>query len=129
MPKGSIAMSASNKDSTSQTTTLWHEFGHFVEFSNPEIYRSMVDFRDSRATSRRPESMNKLMDTTFYRRTEVALPGNYISPYVGKVYRGQNATEVFSMGFQYFHNSTAMVSLYEKDPEYFKLIVGSLSKM
>jgi len=129
IPKGFIAMSASNKDSTSQTSTLWHEFGHFVEYSNPEIYRSMVDFRDSRATSRKPESLNKLTDATFYSRTEVALPGNYISPYVGKVYTGKNATEVFSMGLQYFHSSTAMVNLYEKDPEYFKLIVGSLSRM
>lgn len=118
----------------SQNSVFWHEFGHHIEFSNPEIYSSMVEFRNSRATSDQPESMNILSNSTFYNDDEVALPGNYIDPYVGKVYPelpegGYNSTEVFAIGFQYFSDPQSMRRLYEQDPEYFKLIVGVLSRL
>lgn len=114
-----------------QNSVFWHEFGHHIEFSNPEIYSAMVEFRNSRATSDQPVSMNELTNSTLYNEFEVALPGNYIDPYVGKVYPelpegGFSGTEVFSMGFQYFSDPQSMRRLYEQDPEYFKLIVGSL---
>lgn len=129
---GSIAMSPNNTDSRSHETTFWHEFGHHVEFSNPEVYQASMSWVRSRATSEQPQSLNSLVGTDYYRKNEVALPGNFFSPYVGKVYPGggkYKTTEAFSMGFQHFHSPEAMVKFYERDPEHFQLIVGILSTL
>ena len=112
-----------------QNRVFYHEFGHHVEFSNQKMAEEMANWVVSRATSTDPVSINELANSSFYEEDEVALPGNYFDPYVGKVYENDSgliSTEAFSMGFQYFTDPVSMQVLYERDPEHFRLIVGAL---
>jgi hypothetical protein len=112
----------------SQRSLFWHEFGHHIEYSNPEIQRVAQQWRDSRATSNRTESLNTLVGGDFYGGDERALPGNFFDPYVGKVY-DEGYTEVIAMGLQFFDSPTGMRQLYERDREHFLFIVGILNSL
>jgi hypothetical protein len=57
----------------------------------------------------------------------MALPGNFIDPYVGKINGpAGSSTEVISMGVEQFANPPRMAMFYKKYPEHFNFILGAI---
>lgn len=111
---------------------MYHEMGHLVEAQNPDIADMNRRWLESRATSTRPQSLRKMTGLN-YGRKEVALPDQFMSPYVGRIYESADSldvsTEVFSMGYEHFNNPARMIELFEGDREHFDLIVGTLMEL
>ncbi len=117
---GSISLS-----SQSTRKTIYHELGHILEFSNPELKDAANDFVVSRATGA-PKSLNKITKSNLYDPKEMAYPGKFTHPYVGSV-NSEGWTEVWSMGLQDFSDPKNMAELFYADPEHFNLIMGGLT--
>jgi hypothetical protein len=100
--------------------TLFHEMGHFVEFTDPESTKIASDWVKKRATGD-PESLQKMTGHA-YAEDEMALPDNFFHPYVGKQYE-DGFTEVHSMGLEEFSDGYKVARLFKKDPEHFDLII------
>lgn len=96
--------------------TLLHEFGHHWEYTDPVARAAAYEWRAARATSGLPELF----------LGEEVLPDHFISPYVGRFYPDNDATEVLSMGLQYLSNPEYMVELMLGDMEHFHLMMGLL---
>lgn len=91
------------------------------------------------------QSMAVLTGNSNYGNDEVAIDDHFFDEYIGKIYnpsystidtypfvvyaeavnviRRTQATEVISMGMQYFHNVTSAKDLMTKDPQLFTLII------
>lgn len=83
----------------SDRRSMTHEFGHFMEFDNPEIGAACVEFRTRRAGG--PDA--KLVRHGGSKRNpELVVEGGFVTPYVGRVYEGNRGqhTEVFSVGVE-----------------------------
>lgn len=104
---------------------LWHELGHFVEFDDFEYVDASTRWVKGKATGE-PKSLNEIFGGRFYDEGESAYPGDFIHPYVSRVYPQKDATEVISMGLERFCSQEAMLNLYQKDSEHFYLILGVL---
>lgn len=110
---------------------LFHEAGHLLESGDKRYSKAAAEWRRSRSSS--PEAKRlKDIDKTFRGDDdEVALEGNYIHPYIGKIYatlegERHEVTEVISVGLEHFATFRGMRDLYRKDPEMFELVVGIL---
>jgi SPP1 gp7 family putative phage head morphogenesis protein len=110
-------------------TVLFHEAGHHIEFGDRRFYTAADEWMQGRATSSTPRPIPGMPVT------EVSLPGNFIDPYVSKIYTYQSgpqaglryeSTEVLSMGLEHFASPSGMKVLYEKDREMFDLMLGVL---
>jgi hypothetical protein len=111
--------------SRAQKTTLWHEFGHHVEYSIPEAQDIAHGFIAAKSTSSTPVRLSQLTGNPNFGDDEVAFPGDFLSPYVGKIY-DDGSTEVISMGLQQFADLDDMLQFYQNHPDHFKLILGIL---
>jgi len=78
---------------------IFHELGHNLEI-NAGITEASRGWMYSRATSTTPVRLSEITGNKGFRDNEVALPGNYFSPYVSKVYPGASFTEVISTGIE-----------------------------
>jgi len=103
---------------------LFHEAGHHVEDGIAGVYTLCQSFVLSRRTRDALEPLSTLIPKGKYRPDEMAYRGNFIHPYAGKVYVGQQSTEIFSMGFQYFASTTGVAFLAQTDPTHFLLTLG-----
>jgi hypothetical protein len=119
-------------DPKDSATTTMHEAGHFLEHSVPGLVDAATTFRDKRGTEyalREGRSgvvkakLSTLAPDHKYDDDEVAVRGNFVSPYVGKVY--SDATEVISMGLERFHPD-ALGTFLAADREHALLILGVL---
>jgi hypothetical protein len=108
-----------------QVRTFWHEFGHHLEYSNPDYRDAAAEWRKSRASSDTPVKLRKIAKGQGYKDYEEAFPGKFIDPYVGKVY-ASGSTEVISMGLERFSRPSDMRDFYSKDREHFLLTLGML---
>jgi hypothetical protein len=105
---------------------LFHEMAHHIEFSNQAIAYTSKGWVESRATGEaRP--LSELSNTGKYRQSEVAIPDKFITPYVGKVYKGYPATEVVSTGVERFSDPFRLVGFAKTDPDHFAYTVGVLA--
>jgi hypothetical protein len=107
--------------------TTFHEMAHHIEYENPELAKAAGDWVRERATSNKPQSLNKLEKTDSYDKDEIAYPDKFLAPYVGKVYEN-GTTEVISMGVERFSSPESMVSLYTSDREHFNFTLGVLKR-
>jgi hypothetical protein len=106
---------------------LWHEVSHHAETENKNILRANEKWREERSLTQNAEKLNDITNSSKYRNDEIAYRGNYITPYVGRVYTSDvEATEVHAVGMEHFHSPQTMRSLYNKDPEHFNLVLGHL---
>lgn len=102
--------------------TLFHECGHIMEFVDTISLDCSGQFRDNRA--RGPvETLRLLTGNSDYGASEVAVPDNFISPYVGKVY-DHASSEVFSMAIENMARPDLLVKFIKGDPEHFALFLG-----
>jgi hypothetical protein len=111
----------------SQTAALWHEFGHHIEFSNSRAGLAAQSFIKDRSTGD-PQPMSVLNAMGKYRDDEIAYPGKFVSPYVGKIYRGSPpSTEVISVGLEMIAFPQTLNVLYKKDREHLLFVLGVLA--
>jgi hypothetical protein len=104
----------------------FHEMAHFAEFRDPEAGKLAEDWVKGRAEGV-SVPLSQLTGNPGYRDDEVALPDNFIAPYVGKLY-GHGITEVHSMGLQAFASGRMITDLYKRDPEHFQLMMNYIRK-
>jgi hypothetical protein len=111
---------------------IFHELGHQLEYTNPEIGRAAEAwvlarsrFANENATPR--TSLRELTGSDFYGREEVAYEDHFVDPYVGKWY-ADGTTEVVSSGMESFTSHEGMLDLYRRDPEHFFFMMGVLSR-
>lgn len=112
----------------SDRRTLFHEVSHHIEAENDELRQIAVNWRNSRASSLKPQKLNEIEDLP-YDDSEMAVPDKFITPYVGKIYGNDvnsGETEVLSMGIERFSAPILMHYFYRADPEHFHLILGTL---
>ncbi len=104
-----------------QPKSIWHELGHMVEFTQQNQKTAIGQaFIKARATGKaRPLSEVNPK----YSKTEKYLPDDFVTPYVGKIYKA-GTTEVFSMGIDAMSDPKRMLNLAFKDPEHLALSVG-----
>ena len=104
---------------------VFHEYAHFIEFENRQLAVASRKFIEDRATSPEPMKLNDIFKTDVFRDNEVAFPGRFIDPYVGKIYGSAGTpTEVISTGIERFRSSEEINTFYRQDPEHFNLILG-----
>lgn len=135
---------------------LWHEYGHAVERGSPWVHRmckemliSQLDICDDELPI---NDLNKIRRSPQNRNSgEVALNDPFFDPYIGRLYLDRNvlryydrirdkeqikqlinkldATEVLSMGFQFFCTPAMAEVLYKRDPELFAFVVMVIRKL
>ncbi|GAB4211633.1 MAG: hypothetical protein OHK0022_46410 [Roseiflexaceae bacterium] len=113
---------------TASQGTLFHELAHHIEFQNPkltEASRRFVEARAARLGNTQPVKLQDILGSS-YKADEQALLGEFYSDYVGKLYPGQNASEVVTMGVERFTSPEEMFKLYRSDPEHFFFTVGAM---
>lgn len=105
---------------------VFHEYAHYMEFENRQLAVASRKFIEDRSTSPEPVKLKDITGQN-YRDTEMAFPGNFIDPYVGKIYGAAGTpTEVISMGVELFRDPQLMSSFYKKDPEHFNFVLGAI---
>lgn len=107
-----------------------HEYGHYLEHISPTISKITEDFLERRTKNAAVKKLADIFPNNGYKETEVYLDGNFVSPYVGKIYqtidskKGIASSEVLSVGLQQlFANPVHFLS---KDPEHFALIISAM---
>lgn len=126
----------------SRPSTLAHEFGHHLEYSNPEVGAACKEF-----LARRTEGWERVVyqKGRTRARDEVVTPDGFVDSYIGKHYDEPNSTEVFSMGVEALmtgeHGGLLGIDVetreiagtdgvpkrYKSDPEHFALVMGLLA--
>ena len=102
----------------------FHEAGHHIEFESNKLRDAANNWMYSRGNGKAPQKLSKLTNIN-YDDSEVAIPGNFIDPYVGKIYPDKS-TEVISMGIQHFTDGKELSKLYRQDKDHFNFILGIL---
>lgn len=110
-----------NLDGDFTKRTLWHEMAHHIE-AEPAMLAGAKGFLAKRGGAVR--SLNDLTGSRGYRAGERAHEDGFFNPYVGKIY--DDATEVFSMGLESFHDPAVLAGRMAVDPEMFEFVVGAI---
>ena len=99
--------------------------GHLLEDDDKLPYASR-EWLEARATG--PVStLNEIVGAKSFEDNEMAYPGQFIHPYVGKFYdEVPPLSEVLAVGFQYFTSAEKMKELYIRDPEHFLFTLGTI---
>ena len=107
--------------------TIFHEYAHFMEYENPQLAVASRRFIEDQATSSKPARLKDITGDPDYKDHEMAFPGNFIHPYVGKIYGpAGEGTEVISMGVEQFVDPKTMAKFYAEYPEHFNFILGAI---
>lgn len=114
-----------NTGASPDRETIAHEAAHHLEFVNPEFRKAAESWRNSNALYLKPEKLSKLTGNKQYGDDELAYPGRYVDPYVGKVYQNGD-TEVISVGVQLFFDPAKLKRFRDKSPSHFHLVLGML---
>lgn len=112
-----------NMDRRSDAPVVTHELGHWLEDMLPGLHEDTLDFWKRRTAGVPLTHMGPGYDPH-----EMTRRDDFVSPYIGKEYiagrHGQYATEVVSMGIEYFHKDPQY--LYENDPDMFEFVYNAL---
>jgi len=99
--------------------TIAHEIGHILEFNAPDVKAAAFRFLEARTKGEALTPLSTLKPGYGYEPHERARKDKFLDPYMGKDY-GLQATEIVSMGIEYFFADPA--ALAKADPEYFDFI-------
>jgi hypothetical protein len=102
--------------------SIFHEFGHHLETSQPQIRKMAKEWLKSRASGAN-ESLGKLLNNPRYKDV-MATPDDFVSPYVGRIY-DHDSTEVISMGLEHMANAQSLQKIYRKDKEHLFFALGA----
>jgi hypothetical protein len=102
-----------------------HELGHYLEHTIPDLHEACSQFIETFRYSDIAAPLNELVAGASFDACEQAYPGEFLHPYVGKVYSGRE-TEVVSMGLEQFASAEKLASFAEMFPQHCKLVLGAL---
>ncbi len=122
-PQKNNYLSISVTRSNDVKPSVFHEAAHLLEGSDPKFANLAKEFLAKNRTS------DELKQIKGYPAGEVAYPGNWVHPYVGKIYENAPSTEVISMGMERFASPRDMAEFYFKDKEHFALILGIIESL
>lgn len=147
IPEATSQFTTSKAPTVSELTfndkaSMAHEFGHHMEYANPEIAFACKEF-----LRRRTEGMERVVYKKGERgkSDEVVTPDGFVDSYIGKHYdTSLYATEVFSMGVEALfageHGGLLGLEIdttsshafndrrrYRADPEHFAMVMGLLA--
>lgn len=150
IPEAHVRMSDSSSTANGELTfsgpsSLAHEFGHHIEYNNPEVGMACNEF-----LKRRTEGMEKVVYQPAKRvgrrviPAEVVTPDGFVDSYIGKHYVDKYHTEVFSMGVEALFTgecggllgievdtsrlaTEGVTKRHRADPEHFALVMGLLA--
>ena len=116
---------------------VYHEMAHHLEFNDPRLRQASEDFIKARARRAGGEGelipLRDLVPDSTYRLGEVALVGEFIDPYTGRMgemkdgkFIPPSGYEVISTGIERFRSAEHMLDLYRQDPEHFFFVLGSI---
>jgi hypothetical protein len=98
---------------------VYHEVAHHIEMRRSEVLKAAIDFRERQAnTPREVYKLNTIKPGL--EDDEIAVRGNFLDPYTGKIYREDIATEIVSTGVEAYIMDP--VSFARNRPEHFNLI-------
>ena len=108
---------------------LLHEVGHYVDVLSPAANELAETFFRKRTAKQKPQTLAKLTGLPFG-EDEVAIPDDFVDPYVGKLYSDRPAyspdavfsSEVISMGLERLASPQTAAELALRDPEHLALI-------
>lgn len=100
-----------------RSTVMVHELGHWLEDRDPDVHTKAVTFLKGRTGGEVSKPLRTLTGNPGYRDSEWARKNKFLDPYMGKMYPRQHATEIVSMGMEYFYSRP--VEFATKDPGYF----------
>ena len=113
-----------NINAANEVRVVVHEMGHWLEDSDPEVLRRVVEFFERRTKGEKSQRLKDLFPKSNYEEQETTLVDHFLHPYMGKAYRiggGQiYATELVSMGLEWMYADPS--GLAAADPELFDLI-------
>lgn len=112
-----------DKDGYAGGRVLFHEAGHLLEASDSGYQKAAEAWVRSRATSQTPLPLREITGDDGYDEDETALPDDFYSPYVGKIY-DDGATEAISMGIEAFVDGRRLSNLIRYDIEHFYFVLG-----
>ncbi|MCX6379709.1 MAG: hypothetical protein NT023_09585 [Armatimonadetes bacterium] len=108
---------------TADALTVAHELGHWLEDIDKSVLQKSLVFLRRRTVREPLERLRDLMENQSYGEAEMAWKDKFLSPYVGKDYRGR-ASEVVSMGVQYLCEFPEVFA--QGDPEHFAFVYDVL---
>ena len=97
-------------------STIVHEFAHWLEHHQPKIMKKALAFRDRRTKG------EKTIHLPAYGADFKV--DRFVTPYAGKLYRSNIATEIFSVGVQYLFDDP--VGFAKIDPDYFNFTIDAI---
>ena len=102
-----------------------HEYGHHIQDQDPRGVGGLVKSFFKRRT------LGEEMTTIYSGTKEVGYKDKFINHYMGRVYGNQTTAgdEILSSGIQMMYDKSQRQLLYDKDPEYFRLILGIMRGM
>jgi len=109
---------AVNVAATTREDTVVHELGHWLDNHSPEVQRKVTAFYNRRTQGYALEPLGAGFDAS-----EMTRRDKFLDPYMGKIY-SDGATEIVSMGAEYFYNQTARMAM--EDPDMFDFIFNLL---
>lgn len=106
---------------------VFHEYAHHMEYENPRLAVASRKFIEDQATSSEIMKLKDITGDQNYGDNEMAFPGNFIHPYIGKIYgHAGSPTEVISMGVEQFTDPRQMAFFYKQYPEHFNFTLGAI---
>lgn len=112
-------VSVRHKSKASYRTAI-HEVAHLFETACPIVLSLESEFYNRRTSGFPMESLNRLDEVNWYEDDEKARRDNFLTPYIGKDYKGR-AYEIASIGFEYLFTE---VDKLKNDTDFFKFILG-----
>ncbi len=115
--------------------TLVHELTHCMNYIDPDLTEAIIQWVESKAPN--PGDRQKLSLLTGdpgYADTEIAVPGDFSKPYVGKEYkwsgfpRGYAFQEVTSMGIQELLYEQDFIKFLQEYPDHTLITLGAMSR-
>lgn len=103
--------------------TIIHEYGHFLESISPSISANSKTFLDKYAKSASIIDLSEKYPDRGFHVGDMAYDGNFIDPYVGRIYKGSRAAEVFAMGIQKLYEDP--ITFYANHPDHFLWTVAN----
>lgn len=126
-PKKNQLNLGAGRDRNDHHGVALHEWAHAIEHRNPSRLAKSVAYLNARAKGEKPVTMNELTKSSLYRDTEVATPDKLYSPYMGKRYPGDKATEVTAIAVQHMTKLDHSAKLYKRDPDSVDFLLGQLA--
>lgn len=103
---------------------LLHEMAHHIEFEDVRIRFAAAKWVESKATGE-PRTLNEITNSKLFDSDEIAYPGKYLHPYIGKKYE-DFCTEVISMGMEQFTSPRRLAKFAADHPDHFAFLIGVL---